>query len=94
MNEDTLLAAIDDAVGASTLCTCGKELRIAERDGIVYLECPELAGPTRLPARLAAFLFDTTHDRRPVGTLSSAPVRAAVSARPAASLARPVAVRG
>ncbi len=94
MNDDILLFTIDDAAGASTLCSCGKELRVAQHDGTVWLECPEYAGPTRLPARLAAFLLGSAHDRRPVGALPKGATPAAVGTPLPASMARPVAVHG
>lgn len=95
MNDDILLFAIDDAVGASAICSCGKELRAVERDRTVWLECPTFAMPSRLPARLATLLLDAAHDRRPVGTLpsSTSPVPEA-QASAAAPVARPVALRG
>jgi hypothetical protein len=96
MHDDTLLIAIDDALGASSLCACGHELVLAERDDTLWLECPEFTSSSRLPARLAAFLHDASHDRRPVAALPSRP--AADPGVPGAPrpvpAARPVAVRG
>lgn len=94
MNDETLLFAIDDVFGASTLCACGKELRIAQHDGTVWLECPAYAGPTRFPARLAFFFRETTHDRRPVGALPTASTPATAGTPVPAPVARPVPVRG
>jgi hypothetical protein len=95
MNDDMLLITIDDTIGASSLCPCGKELRVVERGRTVWLECPAFAIPSRLPARVAAFLLESAHDRRPVAELPSNP--SGVSATPAsaqAPVARPVAVHG
>jgi hypothetical protein len=94
MNDDSILFAIDDAAGASTLCACGKELRVTQHDGTVWLECPAYAGPTLFPARLAFFFREATHDRRPVGALPTAPTRATAGVSHPASVARPVAVNG
>ncbi len=95
MNDETLLIAIDDALGASSLCSCGKELRPVERDRTVWLECPAFTMPSRLPARVAAFFLESAHDRRPVAALPSSP--SLVPSTPASAqtpVVRPVAVHG
>jgi hypothetical protein len=94
MDDDTLLMTIDDALGASTVCSCGKELRAAVRDDTLWLECPVFAGPSRLPSRLMAFLCDSAHDRRPVGALRPTPAPISVATTVAVSAARPVAAHG
>ena len=94
MRDDTILTAIDEALGASARCTCGKEFHLAERGDLLWLECPTFAGTTRLPAR-AVFLFrEMTHDRRPVAVLPSAPVAAPVAVTRPAAVSRPAVVRG
>lgn len=72
MLDHTTLSAIDDSVGASTTCGCGRELLAAARGDTLWLECPVFAGPSRLPAALVRFARDAAHDRRVVGSLRSA----------------------
>ena len=93
MNDDLILTAIDEALGASTLCACGKEFHLTERAEMLWLECPTFSGSTRLPARLTTFVREMTHDRRVVAALPTRPVVAPfIVARPVA-VSRPVAVR-
>jgi hypothetical protein len=73
MRDDTILAAIDEALGSSTRCACGKELYPSADDDTVWLECPTFAGPSLLPAAVAAFIRSLTHDRRPVASLAPRP---------------------
>lgn len=97
MRDDSILLAIDEALGGNTRCTCGRELFPRERDAMLWLECPVFAGASWLPARIANFAREFAHDRRPMAPLPAmAPVAVAVDApaRAAVKAARPVVVRG
>jgi len=94
VNDDMILTAIDEAVGASALCACGKEFHLEERDDVLWLECPTFAGSSRLPARLATFVHEMTHDRRAVAALPSRPVLVPVAVARQVAVSRPVTVRG
>lgn len=94
MRDDIILIAIDEALGATDRCTCGHEYHLAERDDTLWLECPAFAGASRLPARVAFFLRELAHDRRPVAALPSRPAAVpSVAAVPIAAN-RPVSVHG
>jgi len=71
MHDDTILVAIDAALRPPASCRCGTSLTIAEHDAALWLECPRLTAPTRLPAPLAGFLRPALHDRRFVIELTS-----------------------
>jgi hypothetical protein len=95
MRDDTILTAIDEAVGSSARCACGKELHPTVDHDTVWLECPTFAGDSVLPARVAAFIRAITHDRRPVASLTVAPTTAPAAASAVRSVptGRPVAIR-
>jgi hypothetical protein len=93
MRDDTILTAIDEAVGASARCDCGSELLIAEHGDALWLECPIFSSASRLPARLALFLREATHSRRIVAALPLAPSAAPVVAGQPVAATRPVVVR-
>lgn len=94
MRDDSILLAIDEALGANSRCTCGRELFPRERADMLWLECPVFAGASRLPARLADYGRQFTHDRRPMAALPRlAPVAVVVPSRTAMPTARPVVAR-
>jgi hypothetical protein len=64
MHDDSVLVAIDDATRTHNFCTCGKYLAVVETPDAMWLECPVLSQPTRLPAAIASVLRSTLHDRR------------------------------
>jgi len=89
MTDISTLVAIDAANASRNMCYCGKSLDMTAHDGAIWLECPALTAPTRLPAALASFLRKSVHDRTFVVELPAAP---AVEPAPAKA-ARPVARR-
>jgi len=93
VNDNLIRTAIDEALGASALCACGKEFHLNERADMLWLECPTFSGSTRLPIRLATFVRDMTHDRRVVAALPTRPVVAPVIVARPVAVSRPVAVR-
>jgi hypothetical protein len=94
MHDDTILTAIDEAIGATTLCSCGMEFHLNERNEVLWLECPTFSASTRLPARLVAFFREMTHDRRAVAALPSRPVLAPVSVTRSVPVPVPAVARG
>ena len=94
MTDNTILTAIDEALGASALCNCGMEFHLSERNDVLWLECPTFSGSSRLPDRLAIFVRLMTHDRRPVAALPSRPVLAPLTVARQVAVSIPVAVRG
>jgi len=94
MRDDTVLIAIDEGLGASDRCSCGKEFHLARHGDTLWLECPDFAGRTLLPARVAAFIRELSHDRRPVAALPCRPAGSPPATARTAHAPRPVAVRG
>jgi len=90
---DTILTAIDEAMGESSRCECGKELLLGKRDDALWLQCPTFAEGSWLPGSMATFVRSFTHGRRIVAALPSAPAIPVQAAR-AVSVAKPAAVRG
>lgn len=86
MNTDSVLIAIDRALGDTATCRCNRELFPIERAGSLYLECPTFSAGSWLPARVAAFLDGAFHDQYVVDRLPAAPVR-----KPANVIAGPLA---
>lgn len=96
MRDHRILLAIDEAFGADTRCTCGRELFPRQRGDMLWLECPVFAGTSRLPARIADFAREFTHDRRPMAPIPApVPVAAPLAAatRAAVPAVRPAAAR-
>lgn len=62
MLTDSVLAAIDAAVGPTTTCRCGRALVPSDRDGAIWLACAAApsTGPRR--GRLATLLGSLLHD--------------------------------
>jgi len=94
MRDDIFLTAIDEAMGTTALCACGKEFTLVERGDMLWLECPTFAGVSRLPARAVSFFREMVHDRRPVAALPSTPVLVPVAVTLPVPASRPVTVRG
>ncbi|MEI7745706.1 MAG: hypothetical protein WCK58_18370 [Chloroflexota bacterium] len=82
MHADSILIAIDEALGAPATCQCNRELFPAERDGALYLECPSFSETSWLPARIAFFLDGAFHDQYLVDRLPAASAHATVAPAP------------
>lgn len=64
MRDDSVLAAIDQALETPTFCVCGKVLMLRVHDGAAWLECEAFSAPTRTPVAITAILRPLFHDRR------------------------------
>ena len=89
---DTNLTVIDEVMGESSRCECGRELLLGKHDDALWLQCPTFAEGSWLPGDMASFIRSFTHDRRIVAALPSAPAIPVQAAR-AVPVAKPVAVR-
>ncbi len=63
MHDDSVLVAIDATLSSPSYCTCGRTMTIGAHDAALWLECPVLARPSRLPS-IARVLRSLVHDRR------------------------------
>jgi hypothetical protein len=73
MTNISTLVAIEAANSSSSTCYCGQYLDLKAHDGAIWLECPALTAPTRLPAALSSFLRESVHDRTFVADLPEIP---------------------
>jgi len=80
MHDDAVLVAADAAFRAPSYCTCGKSLTMTTRDGALWLECPVLEQPSRLPAPIRALVRNVLHECRFVVALPEDEVGAPVAA--------------
>jgi hypothetical protein len=88
MTNMSILVAIDAANASSSTCYCGQYLDLEAHDGAIWLECPALTAPTRLPAAVSSFLRGYVHDRTFVAELPAVPVVDAEPARAVLPVAR------
>lgn len=63
MITEQILIAIDETVGGTTTCQCGKELIPTEDKRAFWLECPVFVENHRLPRRIVSLLEAALHDR-------------------------------
>jgi hypothetical protein len=63
MTDTSVLVAIEAANASRSACLCGQSLDLSDHGGAIWLECPTLTAPSRLPAALSSFLRELAHDR-------------------------------
>ena len=66
MHDDSVLVAVEAALRSPAFCVCGAQHTLNTHDGALWLECPKLSGPSRLPDGVASFFRQLAHERRHV----------------------------